>query len=267
MPVPPKSRVTSRDGSRAPENEDDDLRESHSRFRDEDIEGRSNEQSRERKSSAEATQDDIDHLIDDLPCSPPDASESVAKSEDVKKEEGPGETQDSGSDNRVKFAIKPKLNHSSTGARSTEDIFRAKGPTQPAAKSTNAVEARTKHEPAADDPAKARDPATVLKTGESRPPRPEPPFEPEVVAIKIQKEKIKKPKKKIAVEYAGAKYSYYWKQGGESVVGSGTYGQVLKATDIYTGQVVALKRIKVEKEKGGVSPVFFHCVKLATNHA
>ena len=39
----------------------------------------------------------------------------------------------------------------------------------------------------------------------------------------------------------------------ESVIGTGTYGKVYKSTNVYTAEVVALKRIRTEGERDGVS--------------
>ena len=46
---------------------------------------------------------------------------------------------------------------------------------------------------------------------------------------------------------------YYRKGGNESVVGSGTYGKVYKGIHVYTKSMVALKKIRMEGEKDGVS--------------
>lgn len=76
-------------------------------------------------------------------------------------------------------------------------------------------------------------------------------------ASKVRKEKIKKkvlrPKPKLSDEHASSESVYYRKTGNESVVGSGTYGKVYKATHVYTGKMVALKKIRMEGERDGVS--------------
>lgn len=46
---------------------------------------------------------------------------------------------------------------------------------------------------------------------------------------------------------------YYRKPGNESVVGSGTYGKVFKGVHVYTKDQVALKKIRMEGERDGVS--------------
>lgn len=51
---------------------------------------------------------------------------------------------------------------------------------------------------------------------------------------------------------------YYRKTGNESVIGSGTYGKVYKAVHVYTGRMVALKKIRMEGERDGVSTTGFH---------
>ena len=46
---------------------------------------------------------------------------------------------------------------------------------------------------------------------------------------------------------------YFRKPGNESVIGSGTYGKVFKAVNVYTKEMVALKKIRMEGERDGVS--------------
>ncbi|KAH0559599.1 hypothetical protein GP486_003883 [Trichoglossum hirsutum] len=54
-------------------------------------------------------------------------------------------------------------------------------------------------------------------------------------------------------EFAASDSVYYRKPGNESVVGSGTYGKVFKGIHVYTKQMVALKKIRMEGERDGVS--------------
>lgn len=58
---------------------------------------------------------------------------------------------------------------------------------------------------------------------------------------------------KIRPEYAKSESVYYRKPGNESVVGSGTYGKVFRAVHVYTNEKVALKKIRMEGERDGVS--------------
>lgn len=64
-------------------------------------------------------------------------------------------------------------------------------------------------------------------------------------------------------ELATSDSVYYRKPGNESVVGSGTYGKVFKAIHVYTKDKVALKKIRMEGERDGVSA---HCSIVLLTH-
>ena len=72
-----------------------------------------------------------------------------------------------------------------------------------------------------------------------------------------QKKKVTRKRLKarpeVKEELVGSESVYYRKTGNESVVGSGTYGKVYKAVHVYTGGMVALKKIRMEGERDGVS--------------
>ncbi|KAJ2986045.1 hypothetical protein NUW58_g5219 [Xylaria curta] len=55
---------------------------------------------------------------------------------------------------------------------------------------------------------------------------------------------------------------YFRKPGNESVVGSGTYGKVFKGKHVYTGKLVALKRIRMEGERDGFPVTAMREIKL-----
>ena len=73
----------------------------------------------------------------------------------------------------------------------------------------------------------------------------------------VRKEVIKtkriKARPQLSDEFAASESVYYRRTGNESVVGSGTYGKVYKAIHVYTGRMVALKKIRMEGERDGVS--------------
>lgn len=77
--------------------------------------------------------------------------------------------------------------------------------------------------------------------------RPEPPR----TEKKIMKRM--KPRPTLPPELAASISVYYRKPGNESVVGSGTFGKVFKAVHVYTKDMVALKKIRMEGERDGVS--------------
>ncbi|KAI4729742.1 Pkinase-domain-containing protein [Aureobasidium sp. EXF-10728] len=77
-----------------------------------------------------------------------------------------------------------------------------------------------------------------------------------------------KPKPKLTGEFATSDSVYYRKTGNESVVGSGTYGKVYKAVHVYTGDKVALKKIRMEGERDGFPVTAIREIKLlqSLNH-
>lgn len=77
-----------------------------------------------------------------------------------------------------------------------------------------------------------------------------------------------KPKPKLTGDLATSDSVYYRKTGNESVVGSGTYGKVYKAVHVYTGDKVALKKIRMEGERDGFPVTAIREIKLlqSLNH-
>lgn len=73
----------------------------------------------------------------------------------------------------------------------------------------------------------------------------------------VRKETVRKKRIKarpeLSEDFAQSESVYYRKTGNESVVGSGTYGKVYKGIHVYTGRMVALKKIRMEGERDGVS--------------
>lgn len=67
----------------------------------------------------------------------------------------------------------------------------------------------------------------------------------------LQQQPQRPQRPKLAPEMAASESIYYRKPGNESVVGAGTYGKVFKAIHIYTGDKVALKKIRMEGERDG----------------
>lgn len=67
----------------------------------------------------------------------------------------------------------------------------------------------------------------------------------------VRKKRIKA-RPELTEEFAQSESVYFRKTGNESVVGTGTYGKVYKAVHVYTGGMVALKKIRMEGERDGV---------------
>ncbi|KAI9777441.1 MAG: kinase subunit of RNA polymerase II carboxy-terminal domain kinase I [Geoglossum umbratile] len=63
-------------------------------------------------------------------------------------------------------------------------------------------------------------------------------------------------------EFAASDSVYFRKPGNESVVGSGTYGKVFKGIHVYTKQLVALKKIRMEGERDGFPVTAVREIKL-----
>lgn len=71
-----------------------------------------------------------------------------------------------------------------------------------------------------------------------------------------------KPRPTLPTDLANANSVFHRKPGNESVVGSGTYGKVFKALNVYTKDQVALKRIRMEGEKDGFPVTAIREIKL-----
>ncbi|KAF2276436.1 Pkinase-domain-containing protein, partial [Westerdykella ornata] len=90
----------------------------------------------------------------------------------------------------------------------------------------------------------------------------------EVTKTKTVIRKRKKPLPKLPPEFAASDSVYYRKPGNESVVGSGTYGKVFKGVHVYTKDMVALKKIRMEGERDGFPVTAIREIKLlqSLNH-
>lgn len=102
-----------------------------------------------------------------------------------------------------------------------------------------------------------REPATreIIK------PKPEPKPEPQIRIIKKTIRRLKE-RPVLSDEFKHSSSVYYRKPGNESVVGSGTYGKVFKAIHVYTKQLVALKKLRMEGERDGFPVTAVREIKL-----
>jgi CTD kinase subunit alpha len=66
----------------------------------------------------------------------------------------------------------------------------------------------------------------------------------------------------LSSEHFASDSVYFRKPGNESVVGSGTYGKVFKGVHVYTKDLVALKKIRMEGERDGYPVTAIREVKL-----
>ena len=66
----------------------------------------------------------------------------------------------------------------------------------------------------------------------------------------------------LTTEFNQSTSVYYRKPGNESVVGSGTYGKVFKAIHVYTKNLAALKKIRMDGEKDGFPVTAVREIKL-----
>ena len=74
--------------------------------------------------------------------------------------------------------------------------------------------------------------------------------------------KRQKERPQLTEEFKTSDSVYYRKPGNESVVGSGTYGKVFKAINVYTKNLVALKKIRMEGERDGFPVTAVREIKL-----
>lgn len=93
---------------------------------------------------------------------------------------------------------------------------------------------------------------------EQHPPQPKPP------AFRKVKKTLRRPKPRpqLPEDLKKSDSVYYRKPGNESVVGSGTYGKVFKAVHVYTKNLVALKKIRMEGERDGFPVTAVREIKL-----
>lgn len=74
--------------------------------------------------------------------------------------------------------------------------------------------------------------------------------------------KRSKPLRTLSPDFVDSTSVYYRKPGNESVVGSGTYGKVFKAVHVYTRNLAALKKIRMDGEKDGFPVTAVREIKL-----
>ncbi|RDW95220.1 hypothetical protein BP5796_00983 [Coleophoma crateriformis] len=83
------------------------------------------------------------------------------------------------------------------------------------------------------------------------------------VTRKVKKTmKREKARPQLSEDFKKSTSVYYRKMGNESVVGSGTYGKVYKAVHVYTKELVALKKIRMEGERDGFPVTAVREIKL-----
>ncbi|KAF1969619.1 Pkinase-domain-containing protein [Bimuria novae-zelandiae CBS 107.79] len=106
------------------------------------------------------------------------------------------------------------------------------------------------------------------RADQQREPLPEKPAKLEKPKTKIIKKTRVKPRPTLSPEFAASDSVYYRKPGNESVVGSGTYGKVFKGVHVYTKDMVALKKIRMEGERDGFPVTAIREIKLlqSLNH-
>ncbi|KAL1865995.1 hypothetical protein VTK73DRAFT_4937 [Phialemonium thermophilum] len=107
-------------------------------------------------------------------------------------------------------------------------------------------------EPASARPSRGQEPR-------SQPPPPEP--TPRVRKVKKIMRRLK-PRPTLSPDLAASESVFFRKPGNESVVGSGTYGKVFKGLNVYTKNLVALKRIRMEGERDGFPVTAVREIKL-----
>ena len=102
------------------------------------------------------------------------------------------------------------------------------------------------------------------ETGSTRRPdvrEPPPPLPPTTHKVKKIMKRLKE-RPQLSEDFKKSDSIYYRKPGNESVVGSGTYGKVFKAVHVYTKNLVALKKIRMEGERDGFPVTAVREIKL-----
>lgn len=84
--------------------------------------------------------------------------------------------------------------------------------------------------------------------------------EPPRTQKKIMKRAVRR--RTLSPDLVASSSVYYRKPGNESVVGSGTYGKVFKAIHVYTKNLAALKKIRMDGEKDGFPVTAVREIKL-----
>ncbi|KAF2496568.1 Pkinase-domain-containing protein [Lophium mytilinum] len=86
--------------------------------------------------------------------------------------------------------------------------------------------------------------------------------------MKIVKRMRMKPRPTLSTAFAASDSVYYRKPGDESLIGSGTYGKVFKGIHVYTNDMVALKKIRMNDERDGFPVTAIREIKLlqSLNH-
>ena len=84
------------------------------------------------------------------------------------------------------------------------------------------------------------------------------------VVVRMERKTMRRMKSRpiLSAEFAESTSVYYRKPGNESVVGSGTYGKVFKAIHVYTKDLAALKKIRMDGEKDGFPVTAVREIKL-----
>jgi CTD kinase subunit alpha len=112
-------------------------------------------------------------------------------------------------------------------------------------------------------PERPRAPSRSIPTEPASARRPEFREPPPPTTRKVKKMmKREKPRPQLKEEFKKSDSVYYRKPGNESVVGSGTYGKVFKAIHVYTKDLVALKKIRMEGERDGFPVTAVREIKL-----
>ncbi|KAH6655118.1 kinase-like domain-containing protein [Truncatella angustata] len=123
-------------------------------------------------------------------------------------------------------------------------------------------------EPSGEPPRGPRQPDNTRGPRQPDPPRgprqpelPKAPRPPRTRKVKKIERRLK-PKPTLPEHLALSESPFYRKPGNESVIGSGTYGKVFKGEHVYSGRLVALKKIRMEGEKDGFPVTAVREIKL-----
>ncbi|KAH8908365.1 Pkinase-domain-containing protein [Coniochaeta sp. PMI_546] len=138
--------------------------------------------------------------------------------------------------------------------------FNAAPPRQPQSQQSSERDRRDLPRNVPTEPASARSRGVDHRQQQHQQQRAEPP-PPRVRMVKKIMKRLKK-KTPLDPELASSDSVYFRKPGDKSVIGSGTYGKVFKGLNVYTKNLVALKKIKMEGERDGFPVTAVREIKL-----
>ena len=181
--------------------------------------------------------------------------EDTSKSEQVEEERmpPPARAPPTGPQaSKFSFAFKPASKPAVTAPKAEiAQKFNAAAPRREGTQQNEEKDHRDLPRGVPTEPASSRARAEQQRQQRPEPPAPRPhPAPPRVRKVKKTMRRLKH-RPTLPEDLASSTSVFYRKPGNESVVGSGTFGKVFKSQNVYTKNLVALKKIRMEGERDG----------------